>query len=79
VNSGISAIIDGDGVVRERAPHSRNTVVAGVVPLDPRRSLYVATGDWFASLCLVGSVLIAARGVTGNARHPTPTNPVQPA
>lgn len=64
VNSGISAIIDGDGMVRERAPNSRNAVVTGVVPLDPRRSPYVVLGDWFAGLCLASCLLLGARGLT---------------
>ncbi|HMC11411.1 MAG TPA: apolipoprotein N-acyltransferase, partial [Pirellulaceae bacterium] len=51
VNTGISAIIDGDGVVRNKAvgiksgsPKQDEAVVVGVVPLDSRRSLYLAGG-----------------------------------
>ncbi len=60
VNTGISAFIDGDGVVRNKARGFKTegskqdeAVVVGVVPLDSRRSLYVAGGDWFAGACLV--------------------------
>ena len=59
VNTGISAIIDGDGVVRNKAqglktsgPKQDEAIVVGVVPLDSRQSLYLAGGDWFPGLCL---------------------------
>ncbi|MBI5760592.1 MAG: apolipoprotein N-acyltransferase [Planctomycetales bacterium] len=59
VNTGISAIIDGDGVIRRRAVEPRTgrskqveAVLVDTVPLDPRRSFYVTGGDWFAGLCL---------------------------
>jgi len=72
VNTGISAVIDGDGVVVEPdvfldgdgqgriamrdpatgRPHKElNAVLVDNVPLDDRRSLYVAGGDWFAGTC----------------------------
>ena len=60
VNTGISAIIDGDGLVRKQAeglktkqPKSDEAVVVDHVPLDRRTSFYLAGGDWFAGLCLV--------------------------
>lgn len=78
-NTGISAVIDGDGIVREpahfydidpREPgqparttlrdpktgrfyRQLNCAQVTDVPLDPRSSFYVATGDWFAAGCLV--------------------------
>src|SRR5690606_1556993 len=71
VNMGISAIIDGDGVIRQRAvdPETGRSkqveaVLVDYVPLDPRQSLYVAWGDWFGTLCLTlcGAFLVG-RGV----------------
>lgn len=60
VNTGISAFIDGDGVVRRKAvglktgrPKQDEAVVVDSVPLDSRRSFYLAAGDWFAGICLV--------------------------
>jgi apolipoprotein N-acyltransferase len=67
-NTGISAIIDGNGrIVPEtvaRDPRTGRTkevkaVVVARVPLDNRRSLYVAWGDWFAGLCLWASAAVA--------------------
>ena len=70
VNTGISAFIDGDGVIRDpdifidgdgkgrgyrnesgRWNKQLNCVLIDNVPLDSRRSLYVAGGDWFAGTC----------------------------
>jgi apolipoprotein N-acyltransferase len=84
VNTGVSAVIDGDGLIREplafvdydrhpaveRDPNLRpreslrdpktgrfhkslNATLVADVPLDPRGSLYLRWGDWFAGACLV--------------------------
>ena len=81
-NTGVSAVIDGDGRVRAPAvyldehgkkssPRAAPDDVAGVliadVPLDPRRSPYLATGDGPAALCL----LAAACGLVLNLRKRT--------
>lgn len=83
VNTGISAFIDGDGVVREpqhfldldaqladesprtsmrdpktgRFHRQLNAALVADVPLDPRNSLYLWWGDWFAATCLVGCLV----------------------
>ncbi|MFG0333821.1 MAG: apolipoprotein N-acyltransferase, partial [Maioricimonas sp. JB049] len=83
INTGISAFIDGDGMVREpdvfvdgdallepestsaprtgiRDPETGayhkqlNAVLVSDVALDPRESLYLVWGDWFAAICLAG-------------------------
>lgn len=68
VNTGISAIIDGDGAIRARAVNRKTgkskqveAVVCDFVPLDNRQSFYLRGGDWFAQLCLAvcGVSLIA--------------------
>ena len=117
VNTGISAIIDGDGVIRtptifidgdaeialetaardpslsdvereerktsieqaRRTGHRNpmtgrwrrqlNAVLVDVVPLDSRQSLYVRTGDWFAALCLLASMVIIVAGLSGAWRR----------
>ena len=85
VNTGISAIIDGDGAIldpevfidgdaRKNAPtkprttardpktgawhRQLNAALVHTVPLDPRRSLYVRFGDWFAMLCCASVVFV---------------------
>ncbi|GIT28535.1 MAG: hypothetical protein Ct9H300mP1_05810 [Planctomycetaceae bacterium] len=42
-----------------------NAVLVDVVPLDSRQSLYVRTGDWFAALCLLASMVIIVAGLSG--------------
>ena len=86
VNTGISAIIDGDGAIldpevfidgdaRKNAPakprtaardpktgawhRQLNAALVHTVPLDPRRSLYVRFGDWFAMLCCASAAFVA--------------------
>ncbi len=85
VNTGISAIVDGDGAIldpevfidgdaRKNAPAKPRTAARDpktgawhrqlsaalihTVPLDPRRSLYVRFGDWFAMLCCASVVFV---------------------
>lgn len=65
VNTGISAVIDGDGAIRARAVNEKTgksketeAYLVESVPLDPRNSYYVRYGDWFAATCL-GLTLLA--------------------
>ena len=116
VNTGISAVIDGDGVIREpevlidgdatwtkqreqlqetkharsdrRVPlsmfdpvrstltdpatgrwrKSMNATVIDTVPLDNRRSWYVASGDWFAGTCSAACGLFLVVGLMPRRR-----------
>jgi apolipoprotein N-acyltransferase len=70
VNTGISAFIDGDGVIRRKAlglkngePKLEEAVVVDNVPLDTRRSLYLAAGDWFPGVCLVCCGFLSLAGL----------------
>ena len=100
-NTGVSAIIDGNGQIRDpevlidfdlmkaRKPYERTTLIdpatgqlpklvnmvqVGHVPLDPRESLYVKWGDWFAISCLCFTLFAVLYGAfTG--RIPIPTEP----
>jgi apolipoprotein N-acyltransferase len=63
VNTGGSAIIDGNGSILKSLPKEHEDVLIGTLPLDGRASFYTATGDWlpFTALALtVGLVAIAA-------------------
>jgi apolipoprotein N-acyltransferase len=70
VNTGTSALIDGNGTVlasldppaRDAPPNAAEGVLTVEVPLDPRTSFYMRTGDWLPIACLalcLGSVPIA--------------------
>ena len=75
VNTGVSAIIDGDGRVRERAPITANAVVTGHVPLDPRESLYTQTGDLFGGSCLASCGLLVCVGLFARRKPALPAIP----
>lgn len=51
-NTGISAILDGNGRTVRSLGTLKEGVVADVVPLDSRTSLYTAWGDWLGLGCL---------------------------
>lgn len=72
VNTGISAIIDGDGAIRARAFDPKTgkskqveAVVCDFVPLDNRQSFYLQAGDWFAQLCLCVCIASFVMGIIG--------------
>lgn len=84
VNTGISAVIDGDGAIRKRATDKSGkskqvaTFLVEQVPLDRRTSLYVIAGDWFAASCLLLSSAALCIGLVGwvrNRRRRTPELP----
>ncbi len=89
VNTGVSAVIDGDGMIIEpdvfidadarmrgsegprRSMRDRqsgrwhkqlNAVLVDTIPLDNRRSLYVAYGDWFGGACGFSCMFLLACG-----------------
>ncbi|MEZ6032485.1 MAG: apolipoprotein N-acyltransferase [Planctomycetaceae bacterium] len=50
-------------------------IISGQVPLDPRESLYVQLGDWFARLCLL--VALTFTGLSFVRKHPAPVADAQ--
>ena len=52
VNTGISALIDGNGAVRRALPKLTEEVLVDRVWLDDRQSLYTRWGDWLGLSCL---------------------------
>lgn len=50
VNTGISAMVDGNGRILAEVPETTEGVLHAVVPLDDRDSLYRRTGDWLPIL-----------------------------
>jgi apolipoprotein N-acyltransferase len=73
VNTGISAIVDGNGKIRHSLPKLASDLLCEVVPLDDRSSLYTRWGDWLAWACLaagIGLVPLSFRGRPG-AYQPT--------
>ena len=62
-NTGFSAWIDSDGRVIEQGPRRAEGIIIADVQLDTRDSLYMRWGDWFAGLCLAGTVAVAGFGL----------------
>jgi apolipoprotein N-acyltransferase len=58
VNTGISALIDGNGRIVARLPKLANDVIVARVPLDDREGLYAVVGDWLPWCCLIATVLM---------------------
>lgn len=59
VNTGISAVIDGNGRIREAMPIAKEAVLTANVPLDGRSSLYLQVGDSFGIVCLILTIILA--------------------
>jgi apolipoprotein N-acyltransferase len=52
VNTGISALIDGNGEIRDTLPRLTEQLLSVTVPLDDRTSNYTTWGDWLGCTCL---------------------------
>jgi apolipoprotein N-acyltransferase len=52
-NTGISAHVDGSGVIQQRGPKRLTEVLMAPVRRDGRRSVYSMTGDWLGWGCAV--------------------------
>ena len=63
VNTGISAIVDGNGRILDRLPKLKEGVVSGVIPLDDREALYSRWGDWLGRTSL--AITIGFLGIGG--------------
>jgi apolipoprotein N-acyltransferase len=64
VNTGITALIDGNGTIRAQLPKMKSGVLTVTVPLDGRRSVYSRTGDWLAAACLLIIISLFFLGLT---------------
>jgi len=69
-NTGISAWIDGNGHIVERAPKHNTATILADVRLDGRASWYSRHGDWFAGTCLAAAIALAAVGTWPLLRRP---------
>lgn len=78
VNLGISAFIDGNGVIEAEIPKKTMKSLTRPITLDDRSALYSKLGDWPGGLCLVacGGLLVAPMILRGN-RTKNKTDSVQ--
>lgn len=74
VNTGISAVIDGNGRITAQLPQTAVAALDAVVPLDDRTSLYSRWGDWLGQATVVGTIGFLVLGVIA-PRRINPPNP----
>jgi apolipoprotein N-acyltransferase len=55
-NTGISALVDGNGRVLAALPKAQEGILSRVVPLDDRTSLFSVWGDWLGLSCLAVTI-----------------------
>ena len=63
VNTGISALVDGNGEIRDTLPRQTESVLTVDVPLDDRTSLYTVCGDWLGLSCLAVTIGLVPMGL----------------
>jgi apolipoprotein N-acyltransferase len=79
VNTGISAIIDSSGHIKQVAGRTPGTagltseILSSGVRLDRRRAPYAAVGDWLGAASLLASGLAVVAGVISSAWPPRPS------
>jgi apolipoprotein N-acyltransferase len=70
VNTGISALIDGNGEIRDTLPRLTESVLSVTIPLDDRTSLYTLCGDWLGLSCLAVTIGLVPMGMLRRGAHP---------
>ncbi len=62
VNTGLSALVDGNGEIVESLAKESKGVLSVTVPLDKRTSYYSRWGDWLGLTCLAISIGLLPMG-----------------
>jgi len=71
VNTGLSAMVDGNGEIRAVLPKEIDDVLLVTVPLDDRASFYSRWGDWLGLSCFAITIGLIPIGII---RKPRPLN-----
>jgi apolipoprotein N-acyltransferase len=61
-NTGISAVVAGNGRIVDALPSGKSDILVTTVPLDPRKGLYTTLGDWLGLLCLAITIGLVPLG-----------------
>jgi apolipoprotein N-acyltransferase len=67
-NTGFSAWVDSNGLIRQRGPRQEKGFIVGDVRLDSRTSWYSRHGDWPAGICLAACAVLGLWGIAGRRR-----------
>ena len=70
VNTGLSALVDGNGEIRAVLPKSIEDVLTVTVPLDDRTTYYSRWGDWLGLSCLAITIGWLPLGLIRNRKSP---------
>jgi apolipoprotein N-acyltransferase len=62
VNTGGTALIDGNGTITASLPRLTEAQLTGTVQLDDRTTFYSRSGDWLPQACLIGALLAIPLG-----------------
>ena len=68
-NTGFSAWIDANGVIRAKGPRHETGIVVATVGPHKTETFYLLWGDWFAGICLFGCFCFALVGFMGAKRR----------
>jgi apolipoprotein N-acyltransferase len=68
VNTGLSALVDGNGEIRESLAKNMSGVLTVTVPLDDRTTLYSRWGNWLGTSCLAVVIGLVPLGLFARAR-----------
>ena len=70
VNTGLSALVDGNGEIRAMLPKNVEDVLTVTVPLDDRTTYYSRWGDWLGLSCLAVTIGWIPVGLVRNRKPP---------
>jgi apolipoprotein N-acyltransferase len=74
VNTGLSALVDGNGEIRATLPKDSKGVLSVAIPLDGRVSLYTRFGDWLGLSCLAVTIGLVPLGIFHKPGRKSPRN-----
>ena len=74
VNTGLSALIDGNGEIRAVLPKNTEEVLSVTVPLDDRTTYYSRWGDWLGLSCLAVTIGLVPMGLIRKRPGAEPEN-----
>lgn len=69
VNTGMTALIDGNGAVVRAVPPRTSAALTVTVPLDDRTSLYTTAGDWLPLACVLACLVALPLGLASDRRR----------
>jgi len=72
VNTGVSAMIDGNGRILASIPKLTSDVLLAEAPLDDRVSFYSRWGDWLGQSCLASTIGLLVLGTFASRRKRQP-------